>query len=82
MKPLVGSSDVSQTAELLQRKVFDAPVARKVGHQAVDDIESDHTIRYRSKLLTLAGTDSLQYRVCDTAGRCGTATVTITISLL
>jgi hypothetical protein len=46
------------------------------------NINSDHTIRYRSKFLTLAGTDSLQYRICDTAGRCGTATLTITINLI
>jgi hypothetical protein len=45
-------------------------------------VNSDHTIHYQSKLLTLAGTDTLQYRACDTSGRCATATVTITIVLL
>jgi len=45
------------------------------------EVRSDFTIRYRSVLLFI-GTDSLQYRICDTAGRCATATVTFKVGLL
>lgn len=51
------------------------------GHAAAVEVRSGGKIHYQPALLYL-GADSLVYRICDTAGLCDTATVSITVTVL